>query len=518
MTGMVGRVLRPARLSSLEGRRNVVVDVSVAALVTAVAAVVRFVGIGDQSFWVDETVTARLVFGSFSDLVSALPRSESTPPLYYLLAWCWSRLFGTGEAALRSLSALLGTLTVPVAIAVGRELVSRRTGLIVGALAAVSPVLVWYSQEARAYALFIFLGALSLLAFVRAMETRGTTAAARWAVVSALVIATHYFGAFLIAAEAAFLLYRWRCRTVVVASAGLAAAAIALLPLAAYQATHASSSWIRSVDLHRRLEETVAQLLVPSRPSIWAGAGVPESPVAWWPLGLVALAAAACAAVALHRGRQRRGVVTSLVLGIAAAGGPVIVSLASAALVAGRGDVLLFRNVLCAWLPLQIVVAAALAAPRAGRVGLAAAAALTAASLAVLVVNTTTAHLQRDDWRLLSRATRGEGHAIVLSPSWEVAGLEYYAARLSPPSSVAPLREIDVLVRRWMPSYSTPVRSFVPPPGFERVEQRTLQNWVLTRFRASTPVEVSSAQLQNVRPLGASHVVLVRPAPTGGRR
>ena len=90
---------------------------------------------------------------------------------------------------------------------------------------AVSPVLVWYSQEARAYALFIFLGALSLLAFVRAMETRGTTAAARWAVVSALVIATHYFGAFLIAAEAAFLLYRWRCRTVVVASAGLAAAA-----------------------------------------------------------------------------------------------------------------------------------------------------------------------------------------------------------------------------------------------------------------------------------------------------
>ena len=83
---MVGRVLRPARLSSLEGRRNVVVDVSVAALVTAVAAVVRFVGIGDQSFWVDETVTARLVSGSFSDLVSALPHSESTPPLYYLLA------------------------------------------------------------------------------------------------------------------------------------------------------------------------------------------------------------------------------------------------------------------------------------------------------------------------------------------------------------------------------------------------------------------------------------------------
>jgi len=100
--GALRRVLRPARLSSLEGRRDVVVDVWVTGLVTAVAAVVRFVGIGDQSFWVDETVTARLVSGSFSDLVGALPHSESTPPLYYVLAWCWSRLFGTGEAALRS--------------------------------------------------------------------------------------------------------------------------------------------------------------------------------------------------------------------------------------------------------------------------------------------------------------------------------------------------------------------------------------------------------------------------------
>jgi hypothetical protein len=69
-----------------------------------------------------------------------------------------------------------------------------------------------------------------------------------------------------------------------------------------------------------------------------------------------------------------------------------------------------------------------------------------------------------------------------------------------------------------MPSYSTPVRAFLPPPGFERVEQRTLQNWVLTRFRASKPVEVTSAQLNNVRPPGASYVVLERLAPTGGRR
>ena len=208
----------------------------------------------------------------------------------------------------------------------------------------------------------------------------------------------------------------------------------------------------------------------------------------------------------------------SLVLGVGVVAVPIVLSVAAAWLVSGRGDVLLFRNVLCGWLPLQIVVAAGFAAPRAGRLGLVAAAAVWAASLAVLVQNSTTSHLQRDDWRLLTRETRGADRAFVLSPSWQVAALQYYAPDLSQASPAARIQEIDILVRRWIPSYSTPVRGFVPPRSFVRVEQRTLQNWVLTRFRASTPVEVSSAQLQNVRPFGASYVVLVRTAPTGGGR
>src|SRR5205823_2196643 len=101
------------------------------------------------------------------------------------------------------------------------------------------------------------------------------------------------------------------------------------------------------------------QLLVPSRPSIWAGAGVPEGAGAWWPLGILLLAVAA-AGVFTTRGRQRRGALMSLAIGVGAVAGPIILSLASVLLVSGRGDVFLFRNVLYAWLPLQIAVAAAL--------------------------------------------------------------------------------------------------------------------------------------------------------------
>ena len=346
-------------------------------------------------------------------------------------------------------------------------------------------MLVWYSQEARAYALFILLGALSLLAFVRAVETRGTAPVARWAVVSALVVATHYFGIFLVAAEAAFLLYRRPCRTVVIATAGFAAAAVALLPLAAYQATHASSSWIRPSTSIFASRETVAQLLVPSGRASGQAQVYPKAPLRGGRSRPRRARAAACAAVALRRGRQRRGVVMSLFSGSRSRRSTVVVSLASAALVGGRGDVLLFRNVLCAWLPLQIVVAAALAAPRAGRVGLAAAAALMAASLGVLVANATTAHLQRDDWRLVARATEARPRDRPARRPREIAGLSTAPARLAPPSSVASLREIDVL--RAPGGCRPSARQCVPCRRRDSngVKQRTLQNWVLTRFRAS---------------------------------
>jgi mannosyltransferase len=486
-------------------------DAFVLTAITALAAAVRFIALGRQSFWVDETVTADLLSKPFTRMLGALPHSESTPPLYYVLAWIWSRIFGSGEAALRSLSALFGTLTVPVAFAVATRLVSRRAGWAVAAIAAVSPLLVWYSQEARAYSLFAFLSALSLLFFARALEEPSPSALSWWAATSALALLTHYFALFFVAAEAAALLYHRRRQATYVATGAITAVATAVLPLAAYQAKYGSSSWIRSLDLRFRIEETLGQLLVPSHPRIWAGAGVPENANTWWPLAILLLAGGGCAAIVLLSGaRQKRGVLMSFYLGGVAVAAPIVVSLAASLLVSGRGDVFLYRNVICAWLPLTIVVAAGLTAPRAGAIGIAATAGLCAASLALLIVNSTTSHLQRDDWRLLARAIHGPRRAVILSPSWEVAALKYYDPLLVTPRRNLRVREIDILVRRWSPSYSVPVQGFNPPRQFRRVEVRTLQNWVLTVFRAPKVVDVSPRQLENVRPRNASRVALER--------
>src|SRR5262245_64002045 len=83
--------------------------------ITAFAAALRFGTLGQQSFWYDEVDTVALARRSLAGMLRTVPGTENTPPLYFLLAWFWSKIFGTSEVGLRSLSALAGTVTVPVA-------------------------------------------------------------------------------------------------------------------------------------------------------------------------------------------------------------------------------------------------------------------------------------------------------------------------------------------------------------------------------------------------------------------
>jgi mannosyltransferase len=181
-----------------------------------------------------------------------------------VLARVWSRLFGTGEVGLRSLSALVGTVTVPVAFLVGRALASRAAGLVAASLVAFSPMLFWYSQEARSYALFALLVLLSLLFYVQALEAAGPRALVWWAVVAVLALATHYFAVFPVAAEAASLLVssRLRDRSTAIAVAATIAAGVALIPLVVEQyASGDRAAFIATIPLRTRIDETARQFL-----------------------------------------------------------------------------------------------------------------------------------------------------------------------------------------------------------------------------------------------------------------
>ena len=480
-------------------------------LVTLVGGVIRFVGLGRQDLWLDETVTASLLDRSLGDMLSALESSESTPPLYYVLAWAWARVVGLEPTAIRSLSALVGTLTIPVVYVAGTTLVSRRAGFAAAALAAVSPLLVWYSQEARSYALLTLLTALSFAFFARAIARRSTHAFVGWAASSALALATHYFAVFLIAAEAVALLWLIpRRRATLVGASAVGATGLLLAPLVLGQAS-GSATWVREVDLARRVGESLRQLIIPSFPPIWAGTNVPETAYAGlWPVAVGVLAVAVGIAVVLGRGRERRGVLLALAIGGIAVLGPLALAVAGQVVADGRGDFVLYRNFLPAWLPMAVVVAGGLCVRRTGVLGVVGVLAIVAGSCVVLALMSSEERFERDDWSAV-RETLGQRSVVVLSPSWQVDALTYHVRGVVPvPDHGVSTDEIDVVVRRRAPSYSTLVGSYSPPAGFVRVSSVRVQHWDVVRYRAPTAVRLRLEQLKDAHPEDASKIVLFR--------
>lgn len=137
---------------SLPGNNETYIALALIAIVTF-AAFLRFLDIGSESYWLDEIVMVRLAGDSLSAIVEEL-RDTANPPVYILLSYAWAQMFGTSEAATRSLSALAGVTSILMIYLVGREMYSRKVGVLAALIMALSTFQVWYSQEYRYYAVF----------------------------------------------------------------------------------------------------------------------------------------------------------------------------------------------------------------------------------------------------------------------------------------------------------------------------------------------------------------------------
>jgi mannosyltransferase len=385
---------------------------------TVLAAVLRFATLGVQAYHHDEIVTAsRVLRGSFFHAMDAVGFSESAPPLYYALAWVWTQLTGTGEVGLRSLSAVAGVATVPVAYLLGLELRGRRAGLMAAALVAVSPMLLWYSQEARAYALLVLLCTISLLYCARARRGGRRRDFVFWGIASGLALATHYFAVFAVAAEAVLLLRRHgRASLAGLWIVGLAGALLA--PLAVHQMSYGHAEWISNFSLGHRLWETAATFPTGETADIIAR---PERPLlAVAPLALM-LAALALLAIRSDRA-ERRAAAIPLSVALAAIGIPLLLALSPFDV-----DFMLARNVLPALVPLLVAVAIGVTLPAARRLGTIVGAALLAYSLGFCVWVGFSPDLQRPDWAAAA-AEIGEPEAPRATVTWVLgeASLRYY--------------------------------------------------------------------------------------------
>jgi hypothetical protein len=435
-----------------------------------------------------------------SGLFHSVAHTEGSPPLYFLLLDGWRRLFGGSEAGIRSLSALIGTATIPLAYVIGRRLATPRAGLVAAALVAFNPLLVWFSQEARPYGLLVLLSGVSFLMFAIALERPTGRVLAGWALASGLAFATHYFAGLVILPELGWLAYRVRpWRRLVPAVAGFAIVPLALIPLVVTQGQLQDYSFVKGESLATRVFAQV--------PKQWlVGYDAPaEVPV------VIASALVALAGLWLARGRGR-AVVLGAAVGIAALAIALVMALFGA-------DYYLTRYVLAAWLPLGLVVAVGLSVRRAG---LALAAFICALWVFVVISVNTRPELQRDDWRGIARAMGvpdPHGRAVVVTPINGGIPLRLYLPRARIfPAAGAPIGEVDVVAAAPREAGATrtapPVRKVIALAGFRQESVHQGRTFTVVKYRALAPLTETRVLLSRLALARGAPDFLIEPGPT----
>lgn len=171
------------------------------------AAFLRFQHLDAQSFWNDEGNSARLAERSVNLIIEGAA-GDIHPPGYYLLLAGWRSLVGHSEFALRGLSAFAGIILVALVYKLGLRYFDSRAALYAAFFAAVSPPLIYYSQEARMYALVAMWAASAFLVMSYwgisksdwRLKTRDWKNSLAFALILAAGLYTHYSFAFIIIA------------------------------------------------------------------------------------------------------------------------------------------------------------------------------------------------------------------------------------------------------------------------------------------------------------------------------
>lgn len=135
--------------------------------ITLVGFGLRVFAIGNKGLWLDESFSVWLGNQSVGNMLQWIVKIDQHPPLYYLLLHYWIALKGDTPDSVRLLSALFGTITIPVIYLIGKRMSGVVMGLAAAVILALSPFNIRFAQETRMYTLLTFNAAVAIYALVR---------------------------------------------------------------------------------------------------------------------------------------------------------------------------------------------------------------------------------------------------------------------------------------------------------------------------------------------------------------
>lgn len=174
--------------------------------ILGVGICVRFLGLGKESFWLDEFFSFWISGKGVTDIISSVKHSTDMP-LYHLLLHFWRYIFGQTEWGIRSFSAFIGALTIVLFFLTARSLMGDKESLIGSLIFALAPFHIYYSQEARAYALLAFVTMGCIYFTTKISDSRKYSGLVGLLVFEVATLYTHYYGLFVIATLNLYMAY-----------------------------------------------------------------------------------------------------------------------------------------------------------------------------------------------------------------------------------------------------------------------------------------------------------------------
>jgi len=157
------------------------------------------------SFWIDEmfsvySVTSNSLNSMFNDYIL----KDVHPPLYQISLYYWSRFTGNSEYEIRVLSYIFILISFITSYYLLVKYFSRRVAIIFISLSLSTPAILYYAEEARAYALLYSLANILSIQFlifrekIKDDKNLPYTLIFTYSLFSILICYTHFFGYILV--------------------------------------------------------------------------------------------------------------------------------------------------------------------------------------------------------------------------------------------------------------------------------------------------------------------------------
>jgi uncharacterized membrane protein len=174
---------------------------AIPAAIVLLAAVLRLHDLAAQGIWFDEAATIRIVNRDIVTMFDTIRSDERIPPLHYVILHAWVRVFGDSDFSVRFPSAMAGIAAVWAVYRFGAYVLGWAEGCLAALLMATSSFQIAYAQETRSYALLALLAVLSCDAFARLLDERRPRLELAYVITTALLLYSHLYGVFAIAAQ-----------------------------------------------------------------------------------------------------------------------------------------------------------------------------------------------------------------------------------------------------------------------------------------------------------------------------